>query len=330
MSYWVWGAWIISGVVGFASLIAALGATYQVVGERVDLERHPPPGRLVDVNGRRLHLYCAGKGDGPSVVIEAGAANDSTLWADIVQRVSTFATVCAYDRAGLGWSDPAPLPMTFEDRANDLHSLLAAAGLTGPLILVGHSYGAYIVRVFARLHPQQVAGIVLVEAAEEGYTFDPWGLKYAAAGHARECRTMWAARLGLLRLCVKLFPTYCDPVKGVPPDARDEMTALYLRTSRHFAAADEMAALEKVPQAMRNLGGFGTLRDVPLTVISRGPRDPTTDSPTQPEWLAAQRRLLGLSSRATHVVAEKSGHMVQFSEPQAIIEAIRRQWREER
>jgi hypothetical protein len=99
------------------------------------------------------------------------------------------------------------------------------------------------------------------------------------------------------------------------------MTALYLRTSRHFVAADEMTALEKVPQAMRNPGGFGTLRDVPLIVISRGSRDPTTNSPTQPEWLAGQRRLLGLSSRATHVVAEESGHMVQFSEPQVIVEA---------
>ena len=285
---------------------------------------------MVDVNGRKLHLYCAGKGDGPAVVIEAGAGNNSTLWADIVRQISSFAKVCTYDRAGMGWSDPSPLPMTLEDRANDLRSLLAAADLTGPLILVGHSYGGYIVRAFSRLHPQLVAGIVLVEAAEEGYTFEPWGLKYAAAVHARERRTMWAARFGLLRLCVKLFPTYCDPVEGVPPDARDEMIALYLRTSRHFAAADEMAALEKVPQAMRNQGGFGTLRDVPLTVISRGSRDPTTSRPTQPEWLAGQRRLLELSSRATHVVAEKSGHLVQFSEPQIIVEAIRRQWREER
>ena len=129
MSYWVWGAWIISGVVGFASLIAALGATYQVVGERVDLERHPPPGRLVDVNGRRLHLYCAGKGDGPSVVIEAGAANDSTLWADIVQRVSTFATVCAYDRAGLGWSEAGDAPFAPGAVPTELNTLLQRAGI---------------------------------------------------------------------------------------------------------------------------------------------------------------------------------------------------------
>jgi len=135
MAYWVWGAWIVAGAVGLASLAAALGATYQVVGERADLERYPPPGRLVDVKGRRLHLYCAGKRDGPAVVIEAGAGNDSTLWADIVQRVSSFAKVCTYDRAGLGWSDPAPLPMTIEDRANDQPTAqLNRRGLLGSVV----------------------------------------------------------------------------------------------------------------------------------------------------------------------------------------------------
>ena len=90
-----------------------------------------------------------------------------------------------------------------------------------------------------------------------------------------------------------------------------------------------MAALEKVPPAMRDPGGFGTLGDVPLMVISRGPRDPTTNSNSTGAACSAAP-LLGLSSRATHVVVEESGHMVQFSEPQAIIEAIRRQWREAR
>jgi pimeloyl-ACP methyl ester carboxylesterase len=222
------------------------------------------------------------------VVIEAGAGNDSTLWAGIVQQIASFAKVCAYDRAGLGWSDPAAHPMTFKERANDLHSLLAAAKLTEPFILVGHSYGAYIVQTFAMLHPRQVVGIVLIEAAEEGYTFDPWRLKYVAEVRARERRTTWAARLGVLRSCVKLLPTYCNPIKGVPAGAQDEMTALYLRTSRHSAAADEMAALEKVPQATRSPGGFGTLGDIPLIVISRGSRDPTSGGPTQPKWLAGQ------------------------------------------
>jgi len=221
--------------------------------------------------------------------------------------------------------------MTIEDRANDLHSLLAAANLRGPVVLVGHSYGGYIVRTFAERYPEQVAGMVLVESAEEAaYTFDPWGRRYVAEVRVRESRIGWAARLGLLRLCVKLLPTRCDPVRGVPPDIRDEMTALYLRTSRHLAAADEMAALEKVPEAMRKPGGFGTLRDMPLAVNTRASRDPNTKAPTQPEWLAAQQRLRALSSRVSHVVAERSGHMVQFSEPQVIVEAIRNIWNQSR
>jgi len=325
MAYWVWVAGIAAAVLGLAG---AVGVIYQFIDEKADLQRHRPPGRLLDVNGRRLHLFCAGQTPGPTVVIEAGARNDSTLWIGFVNKIASFAKVCTYDRAGLGWSDPLPHPMTFEDRANDLHLLLAAADLTGPFILVGHSYGAYIVRTFARLYPEQVAGMVLIEGAEEGYTFDPWGLKYVKEGRARERRTTWTARLGLLRLCVKMLPTHCDPVKGVPPDARDEMIALYLRTSRHSAAADEMAALENVPQAMRSPGGFGKLGNIPLIVISRGAHDSTTNEPTQPEWLAGQQRLLGLSSRAIHVVAEGGGHMLQFSKPQIIVDATMRLWRE--
>jgi pimeloyl-ACP methyl ester carboxylesterase len=91
-----------------------------------------------------------------------------------------------------------------------------------------------------------------------------------------------------------------------------------------------MAALEKVPEAMRKPGGFGTLRDMPLAVNTRASRDPNTKAPTQPEWLAAQQRLRALSSRVSHVVAERSGHMVQFSEPQVIVEAIRNIWNQSR
>ena len=330
MTYWVWSAGVLAGGLVLAALIAVAGATYQIIGERGDRKRYPPPGDLVDVGGRRLHLYCAGRVHGPTVVIDAGSGNDSTLWGGIVAQVASFARACAYDRAGLGWSDPAPLPMTFNDRANDLHSVLSGAGLTGPLILVGHSYGAYIVRAFAKSHPDRVAGIVLVDAAEEGYGFDPWGLRHAAEVRAREHRVGWAARLGLLRFCVTLFPAHFDPVKGVPPDARDEMRALYLRSSRHFASADEMAAYEAVPPAMRGPGGLGLLGDLPLMVVSRGSRDPATGSPIQPEWLAAQDRLLALSTKSVHVVADQSGHMIQFSQPWVIVDAIRRLWDEAR
>ena len=104
------------------------------------------------------------------------------------------------------------------------------------------------------------------------------------------------------------------------------MTALYLRSSRHFARADELAAYEAVSPAMRGPGGLGSLGDLPLVVVSRSSRDPTTGSATQPEWLAAQDRLVALSTRSVHVVASESGHMVQFDQPWVIVDAIRRLW----
>ena len=323
MTYWVWGAGVLAAVL---ALIAAAGAIYQTAGERADLRRYPPPGRLVEVGGRRLHVYCAGTTNGPTVVIEAGSGNDSTLWGGIVAHVASFARACSYDRAGLGWSDPASVPMTFDDRANDLHAMLSGAGLSGPLILVGHSYGGYIVRAFAGSQPDRVVGVVLVDAPDEGYSFDLWGLRHAREIRVRERRIGWAARFGLLRFCIMQFPAHFDPVKGVPPDARGEMTALYLRSSRHFARADEMASYEAVPPAMRGPGGLGLLGDLPLIVVSRGSRDLATGSPTQPEWLAAQDRLLALSTRSVHVVAEESSHMIQFSQPSVIVDAIKRLW----
>ena len=144
-------------------LCALSGATYQHFAKMSDLKRFPPPGRLIDIGGRRLHLLCAGKISDHTVVIEAGSGNDVTLWQGILGRVSRFTHVCAYDRAGLGWSDPVSGPRSFDDRARDLHSLLQHAGIAGPYILVGHSYGGYVVRRFAaalaterlRYHPDR-------------------------------------------------------------------------------------------------------------------------------------------------------------------------------
>lgn len=100
-------------------------------------------------------------------MIEAGSGNDVTLWQGIVGRVSHFTHVCAYDRAGLGWSDPVAGPRSFDDRAKDLHALLQHADIAGPYILVGHSYGGYIVRRFAAAYPQSVSGIVLIDSPDE-------------------------------------------------------------------------------------------------------------------------------------------------------------------
>jgi len=306
------------------ALAALIGAGYQILSEQADLKRYRPPGQLIDIGGRKLHLLCAGPARGPTVVIEAGSGNDSMLWEDMVRRVSAFSHVCTYDRAGLGWSDPAPGPRSFDDRAAELNVLLGAANVPRPFVLVGHSYGGYIVRRFAAMYPADVAGMMLVDASEEEFAYAPEGLLDIEAIGRQAWRVGWLARLGLLRACVRLFPDHFDPVRGVPAEVRGLMTALYLRASRHFAIADEMAAYEKVPTAWRMAHGFGVLGTMPLAVISRGAKDPYSGVDTFPEWQDAQRRLTTLSTVSTHVIAENSGHMIQFSEPQLIAGAIRR------
>jgi pimeloyl-ACP methyl ester carboxylesterase len=314
------GVAVLIAVIG---LCAVSGATYQHFAHLSDLKRYPPPGRLIDIGGRRLHLLCAGKVSDHTVVIEAGSGNDVTLWQGIVGRVSRFTHVCAYDRAGLGWSDPVSGPRSFDDRARDLHSLLEHAGIAGPYILVGHSYGGYIVRRFAAAYPQSVAGIVLIDSPDEVWSFAAEGLLDAQTIGAQEWRRGLAAQFGLLRLATSLFPDRFDPLKGVPDDARGEQMALYLCSSRHFAIADEMAAYQAVPPEERGLHGFGRLGDTPLVVVSRGWNDPVTRDQVYPEWEEAQKNLASLSTNSLHVVAAGSGHMIQFTEPGVIVGAIR-------
>jgi pimeloyl-ACP methyl ester carboxylesterase len=305
-------------------LCALSGATYQHISKMSDLKRYPPPGRLIDIGGRRLHLLCAGKVSDHTVVIEAGSGNDVTLWQGILGRVSRFTHVCAYDRAGLGWSDPVSGPRSFDDRARDLHSLLQHADIAGPYILVGHSYGGYVVRRFAAAYPQSVSGIILIDSPDELWSFAVEGLLDAQTIGAQEWRRGLAAQFGLLRLATRLFPDRFDPLKGVPDEARAEQMALYLRSSRHFAIADEMAAYKAVPPEERSPYGFGRLGDTPLVVVSRGWNNPATGDQVYPEWEEAQKRLASLSTNSVHIVAARSGHMIQFTEPGVIISAIQR------
>ena len=119
------------GLLVFLIIALAAGAIYQAVASASDLKRYPPPGELYDVGDYRLHLYCTGEGS-PTVVLEAGAASSELSWYLVQKEVAGFTRVCAYDRAGFGWSDPASGPLLPAQVAEDLHKLLTAADVPGP------------------------------------------------------------------------------------------------------------------------------------------------------------------------------------------------------
>jgi pimeloyl-ACP methyl ester carboxylesterase len=123
-----------------------------------------PPGTFADLGTHRLYYRCVGRGH-PLVIIDSGIGGAAVEWTEIQARVASSATVCAYDRAGYGWSDPGPSPRTTKRAVAELRRVLKSANLAPPYILVGHSFGGFNVRYFAAKHPQEVSGMVLIESS---------------------------------------------------------------------------------------------------------------------------------------------------------------------
>ncbi len=192
-------------LVAIVALLIAGGSVYQAIGSSIDARRYPPPGQLIDVRGHRLHVHCTGEG-GPTVLLEAGGYGASLQWAWVQPGVAQFTRTCAYDRAGLGWSDSVPGPRTASVEAEELRSLLTNAHEPGPYVLVASSYGALVARAFAARYADQVAGMVLVDPAHpwqygggprESDVHFPEGLRRL---ERRAASVAPMAALGLLRL----------------------------------------------------------------------------------------------------------------------------------
>ncbi len=233
-------------------------------------------------------------------------------------QLTPLARVCAYDRAGMGWSDAAPLPRDAGALTDDAVALLTRAGIDGPLILIGHSYGGALVRRLAARLAERVVGIVLVDASDAAYTLSPAAQQAIAQNRTHALRLGWAARFGLLRVVVALWPDRFDPLRGTPADLHAERLALYLRTARHFQEADDMAAQQQLPPGP---GGGGELNDIPVIIISRPPAMPMDEDETA--WQQAQRRLVETSSARRHHVARQGGHIIQADDPETIVDAVR-------
>jgi pimeloyl-ACP methyl ester carboxylesterase len=132
-----------------------------------------PRGKMVDLGGHRLHIDCQGTGT-PTVIVENGFEEFSFDWTFVQSKVAGFTRICTYDRAGYAWSDPGPAPRTFDQMNLELHDALAKLGERGPFVLVGHSFGGPVARNFAIAYPQEVAGIVFVDAVSEDQRFEMW------------------------------------------------------------------------------------------------------------------------------------------------------------
>jgi pimeloyl-ACP methyl ester carboxylesterase len=227
------GLRVLFGLSAALAALAAAGSAYEWLAERHDRAVYPPPGRLVDAGGHRLHLRIEGADrPGPTVILECGIGGaTSNNWGWIEPAVARFAPVVAYDRAGLGWSDPGPLPRDGRRIVAELHLALANAGLHGPYVFVGHSYGGLLARVFTDAYPDEVAGLVLAEPSHPA-------LFERAPAFGRMVRWMSIAvaaapvlaSFGVVRLLLPLVHTDAD----VLPPAEGSAQRAFLASPAHW------------------------------------------------------------------------------------------------
>jgi pimeloyl-ACP methyl ester carboxylesterase len=299
-------------ILGLFTLVfaATLPAAAQAPTSPGGFVRPAAPGRLVDVGGgRRLHILCKGEARGPTVIFEAGLSQftANTTYGIAQDAIASFARVCTYDRAGLGWSDPAPEGWTQDLMVRDLHRLLGAAGVEGRYVLVGHSLGGLLARSYARAYPGEVAGLVLVDATSER---DVTELEAARAVVVPQIDAALAgSRPGV-------------PVVGMPPGTSAEVVLAFTPEILRGVKA-EFEALGRLPAAMRRPGGLGRLGDLPLIVIRRGK---TAQPPSAADvgHREGQEALAALSSNSVLIVAANSGHTIPLDEPQVVADAVRR------
>lgn len=298
-----------------AALIAGLalaGAGYEAVAARGDARAYPPPGQMVDVGGYRLHLQCVGTGS-PTVVLDAGLGGTSLDWALVLPELAQTTRVCAYDRAGMGWSESGPEPRTPEQNAHELHTLLTNAGIAGPYVLVGHSLAGKNVRLFAARYPDQVAGMVLVDARSEYVDArtspaEAKGFKNLYAFLANVYKV--ARSLGLMRL------TGADVV-GVPTLSAETRTAMALIA---YAPRSQEAGTAEAIQREANdaqLAAAPSLGDRPLIVLAS-----EQNMLSEPNWPEAQRLLAELSTRGRLIVPAASSHYIHWDHPAVVIDAV--------
>ena len=299
-------------VLGVVVVLGFAGAVYESVAEAADARAYPPAGQMVDVGGYRLHINCIGTGS-PTVVIDAGWGDSSAAWSSWVQAPAARTTrVCTYDRAGMGYSDPGPLPRTAERFARELHALLSGAGEPGPYVLVGHSLGGLPVRVFAHEYAADVAGVVLIES------MSPSSAKRSSSATPEDSESHsfadWAvtlpARTGLLRSLSGPLDAY----HGLSPEAANAYSSFWITPRALQTWLDEGKGM---PQSMAQAGAVTSFGDTPLIVLSSGRK-----VELEQDWRTWQTELLGLSTNSQQLFADKSGHNVEFDEPEAAVAAI--------
>ena len=248
---------------------------------------------MIDVGGYSLYLNCTGSGN-PTVILESGLTGDFTSWNTTQPEIAKFTRVCSYDRAGLSYSDPGPIPRNAELTTSDLHTLLTKANIAPPYILVGHSFGGLLIRRYYFEYPEEVTGMIFIDSLHENW---------------------WDEALALLPT-----DTSADTVRLA--NFREYLVDGWKHPEGNYENMDIPAVIEQI----RETGDFGNLPVTVLTaetfnVLNSGlPAD--MEANLAALFREEQGRIATLSTIGTQTVISESGHDMPHDNPQAVIQAI--------
>ncbi len=319
------------------AVLCSAGAIYQVIGTARDRRRFLPAGRMVSVGSHSLHVVAAGTGL-PTVVFEAALGASSISWALVQPTIAEITGTCAYDRAGMGFSELGPEPRTAQRIVDEMHAALNSADIPKPYLLVGHSYGGMTTRLFAVKYPGEVAGMVLLDPADP----DSWSSptpeqrKKIIAGALLARQGALVARLGIARATADLARLGAHraaratavamsggllaghtgrliaPIDRIPAELRPMAAGFWVQPRFYQSLASQ---IQNMSESAAQVAGKRFRPNLPLTVLSA--------SSLPANELEANKRLAAKSSHGTHIVVPNSGHWIQLDQPEAVISAIK-------
>jgi pimeloyl-ACP methyl ester carboxylesterase len=317
--------------------LAVAGLIYQGVGAARDRRRFGAPGALAQVGRHRLHYRCEGSGS-PTIILEAGIAASSLTWSRVQPAIARETRVCSYDRAGLAWSEGTSTRRSIDTLVRELRLLLADAAVPPPYVLVAHSFGALVIRAFARAYPADVAGLVFIDPLHPGEWCDPSpNQRHMLRGGIFLSRVgALLARLGVVRLLLALLSGgstaaprqvsrmfgrkvaalldhMVGEVQKLPPEVLPLVQAHWSHPKAFRGMWQHLAAM---PSCSADLNqGTDAFGDIPVVVLSAGARDP--------RWAAEDAALARASSHGRHLISPGSGHWIHLDDPDLVINAIR-------
>lgn len=324
--------------------LAASGALYQYVGTKLDEQKYPPIGTMVDIGGYKLHMIDSSSADkpgqnnnGPTVVMDAGWGCNSLDWQLVQPEIAKFTRVVSYDRAGYGWSDASPLSRTSENIAKELHTMLHNAGIPAPYILVGHSFGGINVRFFANKYPDEVVGVILVDSLPEKiFQKLPVFWYEKSMSSMMYLKNVMKSYFGISRIMsdlgidkfhqqLKIYPNFQTYLSSF--EQACEQAYFSKKITTKFIEAYENEKFYIVENAAQLQKAGGLLGDKPLIVLTPRTSWPEENDDFNKIWQELQAGLVTQSFRGKQIIVEKSNHMIPIEQPEIIAAAVEAMWR---